>query len=336
MTPQTTIIAEAGVNHNGSLEMACELVRAAAQAGADWVKFQTFQAARIAAADAPKAPYQIETTGRGESQLAMLSRLELSAADHRALMACCEVCGIGFLSSPFDLESIGLLAALGLTTWKVPSGELTHLPYLEEIGALGGRVILSTGMADLGEIEDALDVLERAGTPPGRVTLLHCSSLYPTPMADVNLRAMLTLAAAFPAAAIGYSDHTLGIEVPIAAVTLGARVIEKHLTLDKTLPGPDHRASSDPAEFAAMTAAIRNVEAALGDGRKRPSAAELQGRTIARKSLVAARAIRCGEPFSLANLTAKRPGTGISPMRLPELLGCPAPRDYAPDEHVER
>lgn len=335
MGKRTYIIAEGGVNHNGSLDLACALVRAAAEAGADAIKFQTFRAARIAAAHAPKAAYQVATTGQAESQQAMLARLELGEGDHRALQACSAQCQVDFLSSPFDLESIDLLASLGQSTWKIPSGELTNLPYLQRIGALGGRVILSTGMADLGEIEAALGVLAAAGTPVCRITLLHCSSQYPTPVADVNLRAMGTLAVAFPGVAVGYSDHTLGIEVPIAAAALGATVIEKHLTLDKALPGPDQRASLDPAEFAAMVQAIRHVEEALGDGVKRPSVAERESRAIARKSLVAARPIRAGEPFTAENVTTKRPGTGISPMRLPEVLGRLAPRRFAADELID-
>ncbi|MDX9979318.1 MAG: N-acetylneuraminate synthase [Lentisphaeria bacterium] len=335
MNQRTYIIAEGGVNHNGSPELAAELVRAAAEAGADAIKFQTFRADRIAVATAPKANYQLATTDQAESQQEMLARLELDRAAHQSLMDCCRRHGVAFLSSPFDLESVDLLAALGQTVWKIPSGELTNRPSLERIGALGGTVILSTGMADLGEIEDALAVLAAAGTPAEQTTLLHCSSLYPTPMSEVNLRAMRTLATAFPACDVGYSDHTLGWEVPVAAVALGAVMIEKHLTLDKNLPGPDHRASLDPPEFARMVQAIRNLEAALGDGIKRPAPAERESRAIARKSLVAARPIRRGEPFTAENLTCKRPGTGISPMRLPEILGRHASRDFAPDERIE-
>jgi N,N'-diacetyllegionaminate synthase len=335
MGTSTYIIAEGGVNHNGSLELARGLVRAAAAAGADAIKFQTFRADRIAVRAAPKAGYQLATTDPGEAQVEMLSRLELDEAAHRDLMACCAAQEVAFLSSPFDMGSIDLLARLGQTVWKIPSGELTNLPYLQRIGSLGGTVILSTGMADLAEVEAAVGVLLAAGTPPERLTLLHCSSQYPTPMADVNLRAMQTLATSFPQVNVGYSDHTLGIEIPVAAVALGATVVEKHLTLDKSLPGPDHSCSLDPAEFTAMVAAIRHIEEALGDGIKRPSAAEAEARAIARKSLVATCAIRQGEAFTVENLTAKRPGTGISPMRLTELLGRPAPRDFAADELID-
>jgi N,N'-diacetyllegionaminate synthase len=335
MDKQSYIIAEGGVNHNGSPELAMDLVRAAAEAGADAIKFQTFRADRIAVATAPKANYQLATTDQAESQQAMLARLELDRSSHQTLMAWSSQLGVAFFSSPFDLPSIDLLASLGQTIWKIPSGELTNRPSLERIGSLAGRVILSTGMADLGEIEDALSVLAEAGTPSSRTTLLHCSSQYPTPMPDVNLRAMRTLAAAFPGCEVGYSDHTLGYEIPLAAVALGATVIEKHLTLDKDLPGPDHRASLDPREFAQMVQAIRNVEAALGDGVKRPTAAERESRAIARKSLVAACQIRQGELFTADNLTCKRPGTGISPMRLPEIIGRPAPQDFAPDSLID-
>ena len=335
MDTSTYIIAEGGVNHNGSIELARRLVRAAAECGADAVKFQTFRAERIAAATAPKATYQLATTDAGESQRDMLSRLELNEAQHRELMACCADAGVAFLSSPFDLDSIDLLAGLGLATWKIPSGELTNLPFLQRIGSLDGRVILSTGMADLGEVEDALAALAEAGTAPEQIALLHCSSQYPTPWADVNLRAMHTLAAAFPGHPVGYSDHTPGIEVAVAAAALGAVIVEKHLTLDKSLPGPDHACSLDPGEFAAMVAAIRHVELAMGSGAKRPTMAEREGRAIARKSLVAATAIAPGEPFTLGNLTTKRPGTGISPMRLPELLGRPARHRFAPDDLIE-
>lgn len=335
MNQRTYIIAEAGVNHNGSAELAADLVRVAAEAGADAVKFQTFRADRIAVAAAPKANYQLATTDRAESQREMLARLELDRATHQSIMECCQRHGVAFLSSAFDLESVELLASLGQTVWKIPSGELTNRPCLERIGALGGSVILSTGMADLDEVGDALAVLAAAGTPAERTTLLHCSSLYPTPMTAVNLRAMHALATTFPACSVGYSDHTLGWEVPVAAVALGAVMIEKHLTLDKNLPGPDHRASLAPPEFAQMVRAIRNIEAALGDGGKGPAPAERESRAIARKSLVAARAIRRGEPFTNENLTCKRPGTGISPMRLPEILGRPAPKDFAPDTIVE-
>ncbi len=331
------IIAEAGVNHNGDLALAKGLIDAAAQAGANLVKFQTFSADRLATAGAAKADYQTQTTGSAESQHAMLRRLELTLDMHLALIDHCRKRGIGFLSTAFDHPSLDLLAELGLERFKIPSGEITNLPYLRHVGRLAApadkSVILSTGMATLGEIEAALDILETAGTPRGRITVLHCNTEYPTPMGDVNLRAMVTLREAFQVV-VGYSDHTPGIEVPIAAVALGATVIEKHLTLDRTLPGPDHPASLEPDEFAAMVHAIRHIEQALGDGIKRPSPSEAKNKPIARKSLVAAVPIRAGEPFTPANLTAKRPGTGLSPMRWDEVIGRPAPRAFAADELI--
>ena len=333
MSKKTLIIAEAGVNHNGDLELAKQLVDAAADAGADLVKFQTFSAERLVTESAPKADYQTRTTEQSESQFAMLHRLELTHEMHEALIAYCRERGIGFFSTGFDIPSLDYLASLGSERFKVPSGEITNLPYLRHIGGFGKRVILSTGMATLGEIEDALAVLEAAGTPRSRITVLHCNTEYPTPMVDVNLRAMNNIRDAF-GVAVGYSDHTPGIEVPIAAVALGATVIEKHLTLDRTLPGPDHEASLEPHEFAAMTSAIRNIEQAMGDGIKRPSPSESKNKPIARKSLVAARAIREGELLNFDNVVAKRPGTGISPMRWDEVVGRTATRDYDDDELI--
>lgn len=330
----TLIIAEAGVNHNGDLNMARQLVRAAADAGADMVKFQTFVASKITAAHAPKADYQKAATGAHESQQEMIARLELSRHDHETLIAECERHGIRFFSTGFDPESLDMLVELGIDRIKIPSGEITNLPLLRHIAAKRLPVILSTGMATLGEIEDAIGALERGGVPREAITVLHCNTEYPTPMADVNLRAMGSIRAAF-GVAIGYSDHTLGIELPIAAVALGATVIEKHLTLDRTLPGPDHAASLEPGEFAQMVAAVRNIELAMqGDGVKRPSRSEAKNRPIARKSLVASRAIRAGEPFTPDNVTAKRPGTGMSPMRWDEVMGQPAPREFAADELI--
>ena len=330
---KTLIIAEAGVNHNGDLNLARRLIDVAAEAGADLVKFQTFSADRLVAVHAPKARYQEQTTAVGETQHAMIRRLELDRAAHEMLIAHSRLRGIGFFSTAFDLESIDLLVELGAERFKIPSGEITNLPYLRRAGALGVPVILSTGMATLGEIENALTVLEKSGTPRSRITVLHCNTEYPTPMDDVNLRAMRTIASAF-GVAVGYSDHTAGIEVAIAAVALGASVIEKHFTLDRQLPGPDHAASLEPGELRAMVAAIRNIERALGDGIKRPSASEAKNLPIARKSLVAARRIRAGELFSAANLAAKRPGSGLSPMRWDEVIGRPAPRDFEPDDIV--
>lgn len=328
------IIAEAGVNHNGDLALARQLIDVAAEAGADMVKFQTFSADRLVATHAPKADYQIQTTNAGETQHAMIRRLELTRDMHEALIAHCRSREIGFFSTGFDPKSIDLLADLGLDCFKIPSGEITNLPYLRHVGRYGKPVILSTGMATLDEVATAIEVLERAGTPRDRITVLHCNTEYPTPMADVNLRAMLTMRDVF-GVAVGYSDHTLGIEIPIAAVALGATVIEKHFTLDRNLSGPDHKASLEPAELRAMVAAIRNIEQALGDGIKRPSPSEAKNRPVARRSLVAAREIRAGETFSESNLAVKRPGTGLSPMRWDEVLGHRAPRDFAPDELIE-
>jgi N,N'-diacetyllegionaminate synthase len=330
---KTLIIAEAGVNHNGDLAVARELIKVAATAGADRIKFQTFNADRLVTTCAVKAPYQVRNSGGDESQHAMLRRLELSRDMHVELIARCKACGIQFFSTGFDLESIDLLAELGASDFKIPSGEITNLPYLRRIGGYKKPVILSTGMSSLGEIEAALTALEHSGTPHNQVTVLHCTTEYPTPMAEVNLRAMLTIRDAF-GVAVGYSDHTPGIEVAVAAVALGASVIEKHFTLDRNLPGPDHKASIEPSELRAMVSAIRNIEQALGSGIKQASQGEAKNKPISRKSLVAARAIRAGEAFTEANLTAKRPGTGLSPMRWDEVLGRKAPRDFAADELI--
>lgn len=330
---KTFIIAEAGVNHNGSLEMAFQLIDVAVAAGADAVKFQTFKAEKVIAVNAPKAGYQKETTGSNESQLEMVKKLELDETAHIQLYQYCQHKGIRFLSTPYDLESIDLLNRLGLEIFKIPSGEITNLPYLRKLGALKKRLILSTGMADLGEIEDALDVLTESGTPRENITVLHCNTEYPTPFEDVNLRAMLTIKNAF-GVEVGYSDHTSGIEVPIAAVALGATIIEKHFTLDRNLPGPDHRASLEPPELSAMISGIRNIEKALGTGIKRPSPSELKNKFVARKSIVAAFPIKKGETFTAMNITVKRPGTGITPMRWDEIIGRKAGRDYKMDEII--
>jgi N,N'-diacetyllegionaminate synthase len=322
------------VNHNGDLARARRLVDAAAEAGADLVKFQTFTADRLVTIAARKADYQVQAADVGESQHAMLRRLELTREMHDALVAHCRSRGIQFFSTGFDTNSVDLLAELGVDRFKIPSGEITNLPYLRHVGRYGKPVILSTGMATMSEIDAALKVLEQAGTPRDRVTVLHCTTEYPTPMADVNLRAMLAIRDAC-GVAVGYSDHTAGIEVAVAAVALGATVIEKHFTLDRSLPGPDHKASLEPDELKAMVTAIRNIEQALGDGIKRPSAGEARNMSIARKSLVAARAIRAGDVFSEINVTVKRPGTGLSPMRWDDVLGRTAPRDFAPDELIE-
>jgi len=330
----TIIIAEAGVNHNGDLQLAHQLIDVAAAAGADRVKFQTFSADRLVTNCAAKAPYQVRATGDHESQHTMLRRLELSRDIHLELIEHCKVRGIEFFSTGFDAASVDVLVELGATSFKVPSGEITNLPYLRHVGRHGKPVILSTGMSTLGEIEAALTVLEQSGTRRDQITVLHCTTEYPTPMGEVNLRAMLAIRDAF-GVAVGYSDHTPGIEVAIAAVALGAAVIEKHFTLDRALPGPDHKASLEPAELSAMVKAIRNIELALGDGIKRPTESEAKNKPIARKSLVAARAIRAGEVFSEANLTVKRPGSGVSPMCWDRVLGRKAPRDFAADELIE-
>jgi N,N'-diacetyllegionaminate synthase len=331
----TLIIAEAGVNHNGDMALAKELIAAAAEAGADLVKFQTFIAANIISRNAPKAEYQKGATDPRESQQEMVRKLELTRENHLEMIAECEKQGIGFFSTAFDKDSIDLLEELGgADIVKVPSGELTNLPYLRYLTRHGKHVLLSTGMANLGEIEAAINVVEQAGTPRDRITVLHCTTEYPTPMEDVNLRAMVNIGKAF-GVSVGYSDHTPGIDVPIAAVALGAKVIEKHFTLDRNLPGPDHRACLEPHEIKAMVEGIRNIEKALGDGIKRPSPSELKNKPIARKSLVAARPIKAGEPFSEENMMAKRPGTGISPMQWDEVIGRRAPRDFSEDELIE-
>lgn len=327
------IIAEAGVNHNGSLELAKQLIDVAADAGVDAVKFQTFKAEKLVSKNAQKADYQKQTTDGEESQYEMIKKLELDVDTHHQLMAYCRQKNIMFLSTPFDHDSIALLNDLGLEKFKIPSGEIINLPYLRAIGALKKEVILSTGMADLGEIEDAIDVLVAAGTPKEKITVLHANTMYPTPMEDVNLRAMLTIGQAFDCP-FGYSDHTLGIEVPTAAVAMGASCIEKHFTLDKNMEGPDHKASLEPQELTAMVKAIRNVEQALGSTIKKPSPSEQPNMAIARKSLVAACEIKKGEKLSATNIAVKRPGNGISPMRWDEIIGTVALRDYQEDELI--
>jgi N,N'-diacetyllegionaminate synthase len=334
MKQHTLIIAEAGVNHNGDMQVAKRLIDEAAAAGADMVKFQTFNASRQVTRSAKKADYQTQTTDSSESQHAMLQRLELTEAMHHDLIAHCASRHIGFFSTGFDIECVDLLVRLGQEQFKIPSGEMTNLPYLRHIGQLNKRIILSTGMATLGDIESAIEVLEQAGTPRSKLTVLHCTTEYPTPMDEVNLRAMQSIRASF-GVDVGYSDHTQGIEVAIAAVAMGASVIEKHFTLDRTLPGPDHQASLEPAELSAMVAAIRNIEVALGDGIKRLTPSEARNKPVARKSLVASRAIRAGEVFSVENLTTKRPGSGIPAMRWDEFLGKKAQRDFAADELIE-
>jgi N,N'-diacetyllegionaminate synthase len=331
---KTFIIAEAGVNHNGNIEIAKKMIEVAKECGADAIKFQTFKAEKVISKYAPKAEYQKQTTGETDSQLEMVKKLELSFDDFIVLKEYCDKLNIMFLSTPFDFESIDFLNDLGLEIFKIPSGEITNLPYLEKIGKLGKKVILSTGMADLGEIEDALDILISCGTKKENITVLHCNTEYPTPYEDVNLLAMLTIKEAFKVK-VGYSDHTLGIEIPIAAVALGASVIEKHFTLDKNMEGPDHKASLEPHELKAMIDAIVNIEKALGNGMKKPSKSELKNKDIVRKSIVAKREIKKGEIFTEDNITVKRPGTGISPMRWYEVLGKVAPKDYKEDELIK-
>jgi N,N'-diacetyllegionaminate synthase len=334
VTPSPTlIIAEAGVNHNGRLDLAMQLIDAAAHAGADLVKFQTFSAQQLVTNSAAMADYQAANTGSSSTQLEMLRDLELGRKDHEMLIAHCEARGIGFFSTAFDVDSLNLLYSLGAKRFKVPSGEITNFPYLVHVASFGLPVILSTGMSNLGEIEQAIGAMESSGLTRNLITVLHCNTEYPTPMCDVNLRAMRAIREAF-GVAIGYSDHTLGIEVPIAAVAMGATVIEKHLTLDRNLPGPDHRASLESTEFTEMVRAIRNIELAMGDGIKCASNSERKNILDARKSLVAVAPIRAGELFSERNIGTKRPGNGLSPMRWNEVVGQAARRDFAVDELI--
>ncbi|MGE4538329.1 MAG: N-acetylneuraminate synthase [Desulfovibrio sp.] len=329
---QVRIIAEAGVNHNGDANRALAMVDAAAAAGADMVKFQTFTAKTLVSANAPKADYQINATD-ADSQYAMLRRLEIDRDVHVALMKRCAARGIAFLSSPFDLTSLDMLADLKLTCLKIPSGEIDNLPYLRRAAGLFREIILSTGMATLGEIEAALRILTDTGISLDDIVVLHCTTEYPAPLTDVNLRAMETLRRAF-GVRVGYSDHTSGIEVAVAAVALGAEIIEKHFTLNKMLPGPDHQASLDPSELAALVAAVANVTAALGSPVKAPAASELRNRPVVRKGIKAGRAIAAGEPFSADNLVVLRPQTGLSPLAWDILIGRPAPRDFAAGEPI--
>lgn len=326
------IIAEAGVNHNGSLDLAFKMADAAKAAGADIVKYQTFQPEELASRYASKASYQKETTGEGENQLAMLKKLTLPPEGYRQLKRRCDQIGIGFASTPFEQKSVALLNELDMPFWKIPSGEVTNLPYLLAIAKTQKPVVMSTGMCEMEEIQAAMDVLRNNGTT--KITLLHCNTEYPTPYGDVNLRAMETMRERF-GVDVGYSDHTPGIEVPIAAAALGAVIIEKHFTLDRNMEGPDHKASLEPEELAAMVAAVRHIEEALGSGEKTVSPSEKKNRDIARKSIVARRAIAKGEVFSEENITTKRPGGGVSPMRWFEVLGATAARDFAEDERIE-
>lgn len=332
--PKTLIIAEAGVNHNGHFDVAVKLVDAAVDAGVDYVKFQTFRADKLVTKKANKAQYQQQTTGKTESQLDMLKKLELSEEAHLELLKYCQQKNIGFLSTAFDLDSIDLLKKLGIRLGKIPSGEITNLPYLRKMAANFDQLIVSTGMTDMEELKQALQALEKAGCSKDRITVLHCNTEYPTPYEDVNLNAMLTIQKTFNVP-VGYSDHTKGIEVPIAAVALGAVVIEKHFTLDRNMEGPDHKASLEPDELAQMVASIRNIEKSLGSALKTPSPSELKNKSIARKSIVAATTITAGELFSTDNLTVKRPGSGISPMRWDEVIGQKARKNFEADDLIE-
>jgi N,N'-diacetyllegionaminate synthase len=328
------IIAEAGVNHNGSLELAKKLIDVAVEASADAVKFQTFKADKLVSMFAQKADYQKQTTSTDETQYEMIKKLELDENVHRVLISYCKDKGIMFLSTPFDHDSIDLLNSFEMPIFKIPSGEITNLPYLRHIGGLSKEVILSTGMANLREVQDALEVLIMAGASEEKITVLHATTEYPCPIDEVNLRAMQTIKATF-GVKVGYSDHTQGIEVPIAAVAMGASIIEKHFTLDRTMDGPDHKASLEPDELKAMVQAIRQIEQALGDGVKEPSESEQKNIFVTRKSILASRPIEIGETFSENNLVVKRPGNGISPMRWYEIIGHKATRNFSADELIE-
>lgn len=332
---QIRIIAEAGVNHNGQIGLAKKMIDIAADAKADAIKFQAWKAERLVTRFAGKAHYQKQMTNPDESQLDMLKQFELSFNAEKELFRYCKKKGIDFICSPFDMESIDFLSLLGVDEIKVPSGEITNLPFLRKLGGLGKKIILSTGMSKLGEIENALDILNKAGTKSDRIILLHCNTEYPTPMEDVNLKCMKTISAAFPDIQVGYSDHTLGIEIPIAAAALGAVIIEKHFTLDRNMEGPDHKASLEPSELRSMINAIRNIEIAMGTGIKKPSSSEKKNISIARKSIVAQRDIEKGEIFSEDNICVKRPGDGMNPMLWDEVIGKHAQRSFTADEFIE-
>lgn len=332
---KTIIIAEAGVNHNGSLAIAKRLIEEAAKSGADYIKFQTFVTEKLVSKEAKQAEYQKKNLQNESSQFDMLKALELSLNDHYELIEYCNQLGVAFFSTAFDLDSIDLLSELNLPLWKIPSGEITNLPYLQKIGSFNKPIILSTGMATLGEIEAAIEVLEKSGTPRNQITILHCTTEYPAPVNEVNLKAMTTIGESFKVK-VGYSDHTEGIEIPLAAVAMGATVIEKHFTLDKNMKGPDHKASLEPDELKKMVEGIRNIELAMGNGIKQPSPSEIKNKIAARKSIVAAKAIHAGELYTIENLTVKRPGNGVSPMLWNQIMGIKAKRDYQPDELIEQ
>ena len=335
MNNHTLIIAEAGVNHNGSLEIAKRLIDAAVDAGVDIIKFQTFKADRLVSKEAKKAEYQKKNIGDGDdSQYQMLKKLELSEANHQELMTYCQQKGIRFWSTAFDQESIDFLHSLGLQLWKIPSGEITNYPFIKKIASFHEPVVMSTGMCNEQDIKAAMEILQKNGLSKDQIILLHCNTQYPTPMQDVNLKAMLTIKRDF-GTKVGYSDHTQGIEVPIAAVALGAQVIEKHFTLDRNMQGPDHKASLEPQELKMMVKAIRNIEQALGTGIKQVSDSEKANIAVARKSIVAKTFIKRGETLTDDNLTVKRPGTGISPMRWEEVVGTKATKNYQTDEMIQ-
>jgi N,N'-diacetyllegionaminate synthase len=327
------IIAEAGVNHNGSIDLAKKLIDVAANSGVDAVKFQTFKAQNLVAKNTQKAEYQKQTTDASESQFDMIKKLELDVDTHKELITYCQEKNIIFLSTPFDHDSINLLSDLGLQTFKIPSGEITNLPYLRHVGSLDKQVVLSTGMSNLIEVGDALNILINAGTLKDNITVLHANTMYPTPMKDVNLNAMLTIQEEF-GVAVGYSDHTLGIEVDIAAVAMGASCIEKHFTLDKTMDGPDHKASLEPKELGVMVSSIRNIEKALGSSEKKPSPSESSNIKVVRKSIIANQNIKKGDLLTDKNIAVKRPGGGISPMQWDEVIGTAASKDYNADELI--
>lgn len=326
------IIAEAGVNHNGSVEIAKEMINEAKKAGVDYIKFQTFVPEKLVSKFAKKAEYQEETTGKDNSQLEMLEHLTLTYDDFRELKDYCDFLGIGFISTPFDLESIDFLEEMNMDFWKIPSGEITNYPYLKAIAKTGRKIVISTGMCEIFEIEEAINVLKKNGA--GEITILHCNTEYPTPFEDVNLMAMQNIKDIFKMP-VGYSDHTLGIEIPIAAVALGASVIEKHFTLSQDMEGPDHKASLNPEQLRQMVSSIRNVELGLGDGIKKRTASEEKNLVAARKSIVAMKSISKGDLFSEENITIKRPGNGISPMRWEEILGKKSTRNYIADQLIE-
>ena len=331
----TLIIAEAGVNHNGSLDLAKQLVDKAVEAGVDYIKFQTFKTEKLVAKSAQMASYQKRNIGTEDnSQFAMLKKLELTPAQHEELVAYCREKGIKFFSTAFDLDSIDYLHSLDLGLWKIPSGEITNYPYIKKIAQYGEPIIISTGMCEMSDIEAAVKAIKANQSKPAPITILHCNTEYPTPFQDVNLKAMDSIREKF-GVEVGYSDHTKGIEVPIAAVALGATVIEKHFTLDRNMEGPDHKASLEPDELKAMVSAIRNIEQALGDGVKKVTASEKGNIAVARKSIVASRDIKQGETLSEENLTVKRPGTGINPMRWEEVIGQKAIRDFREEELIE-